>query len=214
MLCYRPSSNWAAPGKSMKSVTFLLAALVAAAPVPAIAQASDTDSFINAIRARDGDKALDILGARGVQVLNSRNLAGETALLVAISNRDSRWTRYLLQEGANPNFADRSGDTPLIAAARIGWSDAVDWLLARGAKVDSTNRRGETALIIAVQQRQPEIVRTLLAEGADPDRKDAAAGYSARDYARRDTRSRELLSLIETAKKKPVSQKLEDFKLD
>ena len=66
--------------------------------------------------------------------------------------------------------------------------------------VDKTNRLGETALIVAVQQRQPAIVSTLLKLGANPDKTDHAAGYSARDYAKRDTRSRELLKLIETVK--------------
>ena len=40
----------------------------------------------------------------------------------------------------------------------------------------------------------------LLQAGANPDKADHFAGYSARDYARRDTRSRELLKLIETVK--------------
>ena len=69
-----------------------------------------------------------------------------------------------------------------------------------GALVDKANRLGETALIVAVQQRQPAIVSTLLKLGANPDKTDHAAGYSARDYAKRDTRSRELLKLIETVK--------------
>jgi ankyrin repeat protein len=61
---------------------------------------------------------------------------------------------------------------------------------------------GETALIVAVQQRHTEIVKLLLAAGADPDRSDSAAGYSARDYAKRDTRSRDMLKLIEAKKPK------------
>ena len=61
---------------------------------------------------------------------------------------------------------------------------------------------GETALIVAVQQRQVPIVKLLLAAGADPDQADSAAGYSARDYAKRDNRSREILKLIEAKKPK------------
>ena len=51
-------------------------------------------------------------------------------------------------------------------------------------------RSGETPLIIAVQQRRPRLVRVFLEHGADPDQHDAAAGYSARDYATRDARAR------------------------
>ena len=57
-----------------------------------------------------------------------------------------------------------------------------------------------TALIIAVQNRNTRLVRRLLQSGANPDKADHAAGYSARDYAKRDNRVRELLRLIETAK--------------
>ena len=44
-------------------------------------------------------------------------------------------------------------------------------------------------------------MKLLLAKGADPDKKDTAAGYSARDYAKRDTRNREILAAIEGAGK-------------
>lgn len=195
----------------MKRFGWIFALAAAALSAPAMAQGSDLESFIEAVRSRDGNKATELLNARGPLVLNGRNTRGETALLVALGNRDDIWTQFLLQKGADPNLASRSGDTPLIAAARIGYVDAVDWLLARGAKVDDTNRMGETALIVAVQQRHLPIVRTLLAEGADPDKTDAAAGYSARDYARRDTRSRDILAAIEATKRK--SDKLEDFSL-
>jgi ankyrin repeat protein len=66
---------------------------------------------------------------------------------------------------------------------------------------------GETPLIIAVQQRDLQIVRQLLDAGANPDRSDAAAGYSARDYAVRDTRARDILKLIEDKKPRPTAAK-------
>lgn len=190
-----------------------IAALAAAAlSAPAAAQGSDKESFIEAVRTRDGGKAMELLNARGPAVVNGRNLKGETALLVAIGNRDATWTQFLLQHGADANVSGQKGETPLIAAGRIGFADAVEWLLASGAQVDATNRMGETALIVAVQQRHTPIVRMLLERGADPDKADAAAGYSARDYAKRDTRAREILALIESTKRK--SDSLEDFKLN
>ncbi|MDP9086938.1 MAG: ankyrin repeat domain-containing protein, partial [Pseudomonadota bacterium] len=48
--------------------------------------------------------------------------------------------------------------------------------------------------------RQASLVRLLLENGANPDKKDTAAGYSARDYARRDSRSTELTKVIESVK--------------
>ena len=64
---------------------------------------------------------------------------------------------------------------------------------------------GETALILAVQQHQIAIARALLAAGANPDKTDNAAGYSARDYARRDNRARDILKMIEATKPKPAA---------
>ena len=196
----------------MKRFAWIAALAAFGLSAPAASQGSDRDSFIEAVRKRDGDKAMELLDSRGLTVVNGRNLSGETALLVAIGNRDATWTQFLLQKEANPNLAGRDGETPLIAATRIGFGEAVDWLLSKGAKVDSTNRMGETALIVAVQQRRPEIARKLLALGANPDLADAAAGYSAREYAKRDPRSRNILEMIESKREKPVS--LDEFKLD
>jgi ankyrin repeat protein len=110
------------------------------------------------------------------------------------------WVGYLLKKGANPDIGDKNGDTALIIASRIGFEEAADFLLTFRANVETTNRRGETALIVAVQQRQPRIVEMLLKAGANPDKADHAAGYTARDYAKRDSRNPQLLRLIETVK--------------
>ena len=51
------------------------------------------------------------------------------------------------------------------------------------------------------------LLGALLDAGANPDRSDAAAGYSARDYATRDPRAREILKLIEDKKPKAAAAK-------
>lgn len=195
----------------------LFAIALALAATPAAAQhVSDAEHFMVAVEARDGNKVMELVEARP-SVVNSRNGKGRTALVTTIARHDELWTRYLLSKGADANLAERDGDTPLIAAARAGFVDAAEWLLAAGAKVDAANRMNETPLIVAVQQRQLAIVKLLLANGADPDRTDSAQGYSARDYARRDTRAREILAAIEASARKPAkpakSDKLDDFKL-
>ena len=146
---------------------------------------------------------MDLLRSKGSVVLNTRDDKGETALNVAIARRDDDWTGFLLNQGADPNLGGRNGDTPLIAAARVGYLGAAADLIRMRVKVDATNRMGETPLIVAVEARQPEIVKLLLADGADPDRADSAAGLSARDYAKRDPRARDILKLIEAKKPKP-----------
>jgi ankyrin repeat protein len=191
-----------------------------AAPAVGQSYVSDAEPFLSGVQDRDGDKVTSLLDTRPTLV-NSRNLKGQIALNVVIARSDDTWLRFLLGRGADPNLAASNGDTPLIAAARVGFTDAIEILLARGAKVNSANRMGETPLIIAVQQRQLPAVKLLLAKGADPDKRDTAAGYSAREYAKRDTRNRELLSAIEAAKTptktpaaKPKSDDLDSFKLN
>jgi len=125
--------------------------------------------------------------------------------MITVARRDSTWTSFLLSNGADPNIANRNGDTPLIMAARIGYLEATQWLVGKKARVDEANRMGETPLIIAVQGRYTPVVRYLLSKGANPDKTDNAAGYSARDYAKRDGRNPEILRLIEAATKKPAA---------
>lgn len=160
-----------------------------------------SQQFVDAVQKSDGDKATQLIETHPT-IINSRDSKGNTALIIAILRGDSSWTGFLLNKGADPNAPGAAGDTPLIATARVGFEQAAEWLLALGAKVDGDNKMGETALIVAVQQRDRQLVKLLLDHGADPDKTDAAAGYSARDYATRDPRAREILALIDSKKPK------------
>jgi ankyrin repeat protein len=184
----------------------VFAAALLLAGTPAIGQYnSDSTDLVGAVQKRDGGKAGQILSDHP-NLIDSRDGKGDTALIVAINRGDSDWTAFLLNKGADPNLpSTKSGDTPLMAAARIGFEDAAEWLVSVGAKVDGTNKLGETPLIVAVQLRQIPLVRFLLNHGADPDKVDAAQGFSARDYATRDNRSRQILQLIEAKKPKPAA---------
>jgi ankyrin repeat protein len=184
---------------------FLVAAAMSASPVAAQSLSSAGYDFVDAVKKSDGDKAISVLSTNPPGIVNTRDGEGNTGLIIAISRSDEAWTGFLLQKGADPNLGGKGGDTPLIAAARVGFDQAVQWLLGLGAKIDGTNRSGETPLIIAVQQHQVPIVRLLLDQGADPDRTDHAAGYSARDYATRDARARDILKLIDDKKPKPAA---------
>lgn len=163
--------------------------------------------FVDAVKKSDGDKALGLLAAHPNGIVDTKDGEGNTGLIIAINRSDETWTGFLLNKGADPNVGGKGGDTPLISAARVGFTQAVQWLLGVGAKVDVANRMGETPLIIAVQQRELPVVRLLLDAGANPDRPDAAAGYSARDYATRDPRARDILKAIDDKKAKPASAK-------
>lgn len=191
----------------MKQLGFALFIAAALVPAPALAQALNTSGydFIDAVKKSDGNKAIELLGSNPQGLVDTKDGDGNTALIIAISRSDDNWTGFLLNKGADPNLAGKGGDTPLIAAARVRFDEAARWLLGLGAKVDLDNRMGETPLIIAVQQRDATLVKLLLEHGANPDKSDSAAGYSARDYATRDPRAREILKMIDDSKPKATA---------
>ncbi|HXG98905.1 MAG TPA: ankyrin repeat domain-containing protein [Sphingomicrobium sp.] len=178
-----------------------LAAILAAGAAAQFA-GSDAEAFLNAIRDQNGSKATAIEAKQGGGVVNYRGYSGDTPLTVAMAKRSRTYVGFLLSKGATPDLADKRGDTPLIIAARNGFNEGVDLMISSRATIDLANKQGETPLIVAVQGRHPTIVRRLLEAGANPDKTDFAAGYSARDYARRDNRNRDLLKMIETIKRK------------
>ena len=171
-----------------------------AAPAMAQGLTSGGEAFLTALREGNGTKAISLADGKGSTVVNYRGVEGETALIIVTRKRNINWIGFLLANGADPDAGDKQGETPLIIASRSGYGEGVAQLLKAHAQVDRTNRLGETALIAAVQQRNAPIVSTLLKFGANPDRADHASGYSARDYAKRDSRSKEMLRLIETVK--------------
>ena len=191
----------------MKSLKILLAAgAFAVLSTPSVAQIAGNDGqqFIDAVEKRDGDKATQLI-ADHPTVIDTRNGDGDTGLIIAIRGSDHDWTGFLLNKGADPNLQGKNGDTPLITAAKAGFGEAAQWLIGLGANIDATNKAGETPLIIAVQQRDAPMVKLLLTHGADPDKSDHVAGYSARDYANRDSRARDIQKLINDKKPKGAS---------
>jgi len=192
----------------MKSLKIALfgALLLGSAPVFAQMQGSDADQFISAVQKRDGSTAMQLI-ADHPTIINLKDSKGDTPLLIAIGNDDRDWAGFLLNKGADPNISGRDGDTPLIEASKKGSDDVAEWLIGLGARIDEPNKAGETPLIIAVQQRDVRLVKLLLEHGADPDHTDAVAGYSARDYATRDARARDILKLIDAKKPKGSAAK-------
>ena len=177
-----------------------LAAALLAAPATAQLSGSDGEAFVKAMKEGNANEAVKLVEKPGSTVVNYRGDDGNAGLHYATRARNGNWVGFLLSRGADPNLGDKNGDTPLILSARMGFSEGAARLLMRRALVDKTNKLGETALIVAVQQRQAGIVKMLLEAGADPDKTDHASGYSAREYAKRDTRSPDIIKLIETVK--------------
>ncbi len=173
--------------------------LTGAGPVLA-QQKSDGYALIEAVKKDDASAALQLLRDNPTLV-DTRDENGDTPLMIALRRNNRAWTGQFLNSGANVELAAKNGDTPIILAARVGMEDAIGWMIRLGVKIDSANKMGETALIIVVLGRNLRLVRLLLAAGANPDKSDYS-GHSARDYAARDNRSRQMSEMIEKAKPK------------
>lgn len=168
---------------------------------PAQAQYSPGFQFLKAVKEGNGDEVVKLLQDHSNTLVNSQDITtGESALHIAVSQRNMTWIQFLCQKGANTNIQDKKGVTPLVLAAQIGFIDGVQELIKRGARVDISNATGETPLIAAVHRRDIPMMRVLLKGGADPDRADSS-GRSALDYAMYDGANSALVSEIEKNKK-------------
>jgi ankyrin repeat protein len=176
----------------------LIAAAVAGGLAsPALAQFRGGFAFLQAVENRDGNKATDALKDDATLINTRHPERGETGLAIVTKRRDLTWVRFLIGKGADASIPDKQGVTPLMHAALLNFTDGAEELLDDKAPVDQTNRRGETALILAVQAKNAAMVRLLIKRGANPDKADHIAGMSARDYAKRDDRSGQILALLD-----------------
>ena len=190
----------------LASFLLLLSAALGLAPAPAQAQFRGGYAFLQAVDNRDGNKATDALKG-DPSLINTRHPDnGETALAIVTKRRDITWVRFLLGKDADPSIADRQGVTPLMHTALLNFTDGAQTLLDSKAPVDQTNRRGETALILAVQSKNIAMVRLLVRSGANPDKADHVAGMSARDYAKRDDRTGQIIAILNTKTDAPARE--------
>lgn len=181
---------------------------MAVAAQPLHAQFSDSSSFLDAVKKRDGGKATQYLNGPGNVIVNTRQggSPGDGAIHIVTRGRDLTWLSFLIGKGARPDLQNADGNSALAVAAQIGWVEGAQLLIGQGATVDLPNRRGETPLILAAQNRDLAMTRLLLASGADPKRTDDIAGLSARDYAHRDPRAAAVAKVLD-AQQAPAKHK-------
>jgi ankyrin repeat protein len=96
--------------------------------------------------------------------LSYRNLAGDTALMLAALAGNAEVVDVLIKGGA---ALDHEGWTPLMYAAFEGHLDIVERLLAAGADVNALAPNRANALMLAARNGHIEVVRRLLKTDVD-----------------------------------------------
>src|SRR3546814_11051764 len=115
-------------------------------PTVAHAQFSDSYNFLKAVKDRDGDKVINLIGEPGTIINTRDSTTGETALHIVIARRDAVWVNFLLGKGARPDIAADKDTTPLMLATQLRFLDGVPLPLATRATVYQANARVETPL--------------------------------------------------------------------
>jgi ankyrin repeat protein len=125
--------------------------------------------------------------------------AGATPFWRAAQSSDTAAMRLLVEHGADPKIATKSGDTALMAAAGIGWAanwsvnaplplvDAVKYCVELGIEINAVDNRGHTALHGAAYLGNNDMVNYLVSQGAKIDAK-SKAGDTVADMANGPTR--------------------------
>ena len=110
------------------------------------------------------------------------NLSGATPFLLAAFKNDLTLMRFLIEHGADPAVATRTGSTALMAAAGLGydegrhpdWSEAasleaVKLVLDLGGDVNAVDENGNTALHGAAFTGALSVIKLLAGKGAKLD---------------------------------------------
>ncbi len=120
-----------------------------------------------AIAAKNGHAGVVSLFLERKAPVDARNVAASTALFMAVEEERVTAAEILLNAGADPNIAGRSGITPVGAAAYTGNSALVAMLLNKGADPKAIDATGKTAIIYAAGRAYTAVVKQLLDKGID-----------------------------------------------
>lgn len=163
----------------MRRVPFaLLLSFVCAVPAWG---AADGAALVEAARARDTDRALELIDA-GVDV-NAVSANDTTALHWAAHYGEARLARALLEAGAEADVENAFSSTPIAEAALVGSVPILKMLLEAGVPADTANREGQTPLMVVARAGDVEAAKLLLEHGASVDATERWGGQSALMWA-------------------------------
>ena len=99
--------------------------------------------------------------------LNTVDIDGWTALILASYWNHIEVVKLLIRSGADLNIRDNGGRTALIRASQENYPEVVKLLISAGANLNIRNDGGRTALIVASSWNRIEVVKILLENFAD-----------------------------------------------
>ena len=118
---------------------------------------------------------LKLMLARGADVNQSIDGAGNTLLHLAASNRNCKFVQALCKFNARFDLLNQAGFTPLGLAIFNGELSAVESLVNCGADIDQVHSDCSTALILAAVAGQTEVAKLLVSYGVDLDVQDPSS---------------------------------------
>lgn len=93
------------------------------------------------------------------------NGSGYNALTGAVASGHTEIVKWLLANGAEPNYHYANGYTPLLTAAANGHLEIMKALLSRGADLRAKTNDGKNALAYAEERNHKEVAAFLLQQG-------------------------------------------------
>eukprot|EP00238_Polyblepharides_amylifera_P004471 CAMPEP_0196576594 /NCGR_PEP_ID=MMETSP1081-20130531/5812_1 /TAXON_ID=36882 /ORGANISM="Pyramimonas amylifera, Strain CCMP720" /LENGTH=310 /DNA_ID=CAMNT_0041895241 /DNA_START=116 /DNA_END=1048 /DNA_ORIENTATION=- len=147
----------------------------------------DSESGFTALHWAAACGQLDVLNVlvdlAGNVDLNAQDKSGNTPLLIAIQNLQTKAALALLEFGADVHTVNQAGGSGLMIAAGTGEVTLVKALIRRGASVNAQDNAGFTAAMHASKLGSPASIVMLIQEGNIDLGLKSYEGKTALEYA-------------------------------
>lgn len=147
--------------EGLRGALALIAGIFLMVTGPASAQHSDATRRLFEAAARGDVPGIRAALGQGA-VVDARDGAGQTPLLIAVSGGRQQAFDALLAAGADINAQAGNKDTPWLLAGALGQTEMLRAMIPRGPDYSIRNRYGGNALIPACERAHVDTVKLLL----------------------------------------------------